>query len=106
MQSKSKKPIGELIKWTISQKLADPKKAPNLAKLMFDNLAFYTSKYSNEAIINAAERELEFYQKASQFLEKEFNASVEVYAEGQENVYDPKNKAATALPLRPGIYIE
>ncbi len=106
MQSKSKKPIGELIKWMISQKLADPKKAPNLAKLMFDNLAFYTSKYSNEAIINAAERELEFYQKASQFLEKEFNASVEVYAEGQENIYDPKNKAATALPLRPGIYIE
>ena len=44
--------------------------------------------------------------EAKNFLEKGFNAKVEVYMEDDSNRYDPKNRATLALPYRPAIYIE
>ena len=102
----SKAALGNLIKWMIAEKLADKKKAPTLAKLMVDTLASLMSKYREKTLLNVAENELEFYEESREFLEREFNANVEIYSEDQENIYDPRNKASTALPLRPGIYIE
>ncbi|RLG11053.1 MAG: hypothetical protein DRN64_01935, partial [Thaumarchaeota archaeon] len=106
MSSKPKNPMGELIKWMISQKLAQPKKAPALAKLILDMLAAYTSSYEPEAIRRVAENELTIYRKAAEFLEREFNAKIEIYREGEKDVYDPRGKASSALPLRPGVYVE
>lgn len=40
------------------------------------------------------------------FLEKEFNAKVEVYSEEDTRRYDPKNRAQLAKPRRPAIFIE
>jgi len=106
MRSQQKKPIGDLIRWMISEKIADPKTAPNLAKLTLDTLTSFTSRYGDETILEVAENELNFYKEAEQFLERELKASVEIYVEGQEGIYDPRNKASSALPLRPGIYVE
>ncbi len=106
MESQRGKPLGDLIRWIISQKLADPKAAPNLAKLMLDSLTFFASRYGEKTILEVAENEWDFYQQAKSFLEKELNASVEIYLEGQEGIYDPRKKAQSALPLRPGIYVE
>ena len=106
INEKPKNPVGDLIRWLIGQKLAEPKKAPSLAKLILDTISACAQRYKPEVLMKVAERELEFYQKAKEFLEKEFNASVEVYREGAEGIYDPKNKASSALPLRPGIYLE
>ncbi|MCD6591848.1 MAG: leucine--tRNA ligase, partial [Thaumarchaeota archaeon] len=106
LDSKPKNPIGELIKWMISQNIVERKKAPTLAKLIFDTLTAYTSNYKPETLRRVAESELSFYHKAAEFLEQEFSAKIEVYREGEPEIYDPKNKAASALPLRPGIYLE
>jgi leucyl-tRNA synthetase len=43
---------------------------------------------------------------AKSFLEKEFNAKVEVYEEEDPARYDPKTRAQLAKPNRPAIFIE
>jgi hypothetical protein len=43
---------------------------------------------------------------AKSFLEKEFNAKVEIYEEEDPASYDPKKRAQLAKPNRPAIFIE
>jgi leucyl-tRNA synthetase len=45
------------------------------------------------------------YEAATDFLEREFDATVEVYAEDGDPV-DPEGKASQAVPFRPAIHIE
>ncbi|MCW4025689.1 MAG: leucine--tRNA ligase [Candidatus Bathyarchaeota archaeon] len=45
-------------------------------------------------------------QGATDFLKDRFNAEVQVYAENDAERFDPKNRAANALPYQPAIYIE
>jgi len=49
--------------------------------------------------------ELTVYQEATNFLEAEFDATVELYTEGGK-VVDPENKAGQAMPFRPAIHLE
>ena len=44
------------------------------------------------------------YERASEFLEREFDAAVEIYPE--EDAVDPADRAGSAEPLRPAIHIE
>jgi leucyl-tRNA synthetase len=46
------------------------------------------------------------YEDAAAFLEREFDATVEVYAEGDADVVDPADRAGSATPFRPAIHIE
>ncbi|MCS7133109.1 MAG: class I tRNA ligase family protein, partial [Aigarchaeota archaeon] len=98
--------VGTLIKWMISENVVDSRKAPTLAKLMIDTLTSLTSRYGLEAILRASEEELNIYRETAEFLEREFGAEVAIFPEDQEGIYDPLNKAPSALPLRPGIFIE
>jgi len=50
--------------------------------------------------------EKEFIESALNFLEERFNAKVAVYGEEAESRYDPKQRAALAIPSKPAIYIE
>jgi leucyl-tRNA synthetase len=50
--------------------------------------------------------EKEFIETASDFLEERFNAKVTVYSEEDKARYDPKRRAALAIPGQPAIYIE
>ncbi|WP_101295332.1 leucine--tRNA ligase [Halegenticoccus soli] len=45
------------------------------------------------------------YEGATDFLEREFDADVELYVEGEE-AYDPADRAKNAVPFRPAIHIE
>jgi leucyl-tRNA synthetase len=46
------------------------------------------------------------YEAAVGFLHREFDARVELYAEDDEDVYDPADRAESAVPFRPAIHIE
>ncbi|MFH1327399.1 MAG: leucine--tRNA ligase [Candidatus Bathyarchaeota archaeon] len=50
--------------------------------------------------------ELEFLKAAKGFIEREFNAEVEVCGECSPNIYDPKGRSGIAEPYRPGIFVE
>jgi leucyl-tRNA synthetase len=43
---------------------------------------------------------------AVDFLRERFNAEVSVYGEDDQQRFDPKNRAAMAMPYQPAIYIE
>ncbi|WP_129114437.1 leucine--tRNA ligase [Halegenticoccus tardaugens] len=45
------------------------------------------------------------YDEAAAFLEREFDADVELYVEG-DDAYDPADRAKNAVPFRPAIHIE
>ena len=46
------------------------------------------------------------YEDATGFLRREFDADVEVYVEGSEDVYDPADRAEKATPFRPAVHLE
>jgi len=50
--------------------------------------------------------EKEFIESALDFLEERFNAKVAVYGEEDTARFDPKQRAALAIPSQPAIYIE
>ena len=50
--------------------------------------------------------EKEIIEDAAVFLKERFNAQVTVYGEEDEARYDPKQRAALAMPGQPAIYIE
>jgi leucyl-tRNA synthetase len=50
--------------------------------------------------------EKEFVESALNFLEERFGAKVAVYGEEDKSRYDPKQRAALAIPGQPAIYIE
>lgn len=106
LDSKPRNPVGELIKWIMAEKAIEPKKAPTVAKLIFDLISSYSSRYRRESMLEAARSEHEFYERSREFLEEELGAAVEIYREDAEGIYDPMGKASAALPLRPGIYVE
>jgi len=50
--------------------------------------------------------EKEILKSALGFLKERFSAEILVYSEEDEKRYDPKHRAAMALPYQPAIYIE
>ena len=50
--------------------------------------------------------EVSTYETAVDFLEREYDATVEVYAEGDDGIEDPQDRASKAVPFRPAIHIE
>jgi leucyl-tRNA synthetase len=68
------------------------------------------SKLPNERKARLAKIEIadekEFIESALSFLEERFNAEVAVYAEDDQARFDPKQRAALAIPGQPAIYIE
>jgi len=98
--------IGELIKWIISNKPELKKHAANLAKLQIEIISSLIQSYRPENLTAIAGRELEIYKSATDFLTNELGIEFEIHSEDEEGLYDPKGKALSALPLRPGIYVE
>ena len=50
--------------------------------------------------------EKEILQGAQGFLKERFNAEISVFREDDQKRFDPKNRAAMAMPNQPAIYIE
>ncbi|MFH5800363.1 leucine--tRNA ligase [Haladaptatus sp. CMAA 1911] len=59
----------------------------------------------DQVVVLANVNEVEVYEDARDFFEREFDADVEVYREG-EDVPDPEDKARHATPMRPAIHLE
>jgi leucyl-tRNA synthetase len=57
-----------------------------------------------EAMTELDERAV--YEDAVAFLEREFDADVELYHEDDADVVDPADRASSAVPFRPAIHIE
>ena len=49
--------------------------------------------------------EVAVYAEAQDFLEREFDADVELYAEDADDIEDPEGKADNAVPFRPAIHL-
>jgi len=68
------------------------------------------TKLSNERKANMIKiktaDEKTIIQSAKDFLHERFNAEVEAYGEDDKKRYDPKQRAAMAMPNQPAIYIE
>ncbi|MEM4246142.1 MAG: class I tRNA ligase family protein, partial [Candidatus Bathyarchaeia archaeon] len=68
------------------------------------------TKVPNERKVNMLKiqtiNEKEVIADACDFLKERFNAEIEVYSEDDKERYDPKNRAAFAVPYQPAIYIE
>ena len=98
--------MGELIRWIISTKPELKKIAANLARLQIESASSLIQSHRPESLMAIAGRELEIYKSAEDFLTNELGIEFEIHSEDEKNLYDPKRKAVSALPLRPGIYLE
>jgi leucyl-tRNA synthetase len=58
-----------------------------------------------EIMADVSDRERSVYENAQRFFEREFDAEVEIYTEG-EDADDPADKAGNAVPFRPAIHLE
>ncbi|MBS7642882.1 leucine--tRNA ligase [Candidatus Bathyarchaeota archaeon] len=47
-----------------------------------------------------------YLEDAKPFLERELKCRVEIYVEGEGDVYDPTGRASRSIPWRPAIYVE
>ena len=50
--------------------------------------------------------EKDYLKSAEDYLRKIFNCEIKIFCADDKDIYNPKNKAHFALPLRPAIYIE
>lgn len=46
------------------------------------------------------------FTEAREFFAKELKVEVEIHAEGESELYDPKGRSKFAEPYRPAIFIE
>jgi len=100
--------VGEVMKElakdsTLGEKIKDvarffPKILKALSKLPIER--------KKRLVIVELSGEKEFIESALGFLEERFGSKVDVYGEEDEGRYDPKLRAALAVPGQPAIYIE
>ncbi|MEF8978092.1 MAG: leucine--tRNA ligase [Haloarculaceae archaeon] len=69
-----------------------------------DLVAFARGRDDERLAALAAVEERAVYEDAADFLEREFDATVEVYAEDGDPV-DPEGKASQAVPFRPAVHL-
>ncbi|HKL28367.1 MAG TPA: leucine--tRNA ligase [Natrialbaceae archaeon] len=74
-------------------------------QLVGDLVEFVRERPDEELDALASVDEGAVYEDASEFLAREFDAEIEVYAEDADPV-DPADKAGNAVPFRPAIHIE
>ena len=51
-------------------------------------------------------KEMKILEDAMDFFSREFKAEIQVGQEGEKRVSDPKDRARSAEPYRPAIFIE
>jgi leucyl-tRNA synthetase len=73
--------------------------------LVQDLVADVRERPDDELDVLADVDELAVYEEARAFFEREFDATVELYREG-EDAHDPADKARNAVPFRPAVHLE
>jgi leucyl-tRNA synthetase len=100
--------IGEIMKELSS----DPTVKPHMKEVavLVPKLIKALTKLSSERKANLQQikalNEKEILQGAVGFFKDRFNSEVFVYSEDNKDRYDPKNRAAMAMPHQPAIFVE
>ncbi|MFB6194803.1 MAG: leucine--tRNA ligase, partial [Haloplanus sp.] len=92
----------------MSEAMADPdlRERGDAVNRLADDLVELVRDLDDEAVDVLSDLdEMAVYEAAVDFLEREFDAEVTVYAE-DENPPDPGDRAGDAVPFRPAIYLE
>jgi leucyl-tRNA synthetase len=74
--------------------------------LVQELVGFARGRDDDELAALAALDERAAYADATDFLAREFDAEIEVYAEDDPEAVDPADEAGQAVPFRPAIHIE
>jgi leucyl-tRNA synthetase len=82
------------------------KEAAAFASKIVKEVAMVPEKRRENILALKALNEKEIIESAEDFLRDRFKAQITVYAEEDDERYDPRRRAATAVPSRPAIYIE
>ncbi|MDR0471899.1 MAG: leucine--tRNA ligase [Nitrososphaerota archaeon] len=91
---------------------ADPALKPHMKDIapMVPRIIKALTKVSNERKLNMAKigltDEKTILTEATKFLKDRFNAETTIYSEADTQCFDPKHRAAMAMPYQPAIYIE
>jgi len=85
------------------------KQAKSLAKFagqITDEINRMSAEKKHRQIEAGTMDESRILKEAEAFFRRELNAEVHIYSEDDSQRYDPKNRAQSAKPYRPAIYIE
>lgn len=97
--------IKELIDQFVKDKQKEKDKIAYLTKIAKD-ISVMSFELKNRRLKAININEIELLKGSIPFYEAELKAKVKVYNEEDLEKYDPKNKAQSAQPFRPSIYIE
>ncbi|WP_227134097.1 leucine--tRNA ligase [Halorubellus salinus] len=101
--------VGSDVGQVMSEVMSDPElreKGNAVNDLAQDLVEFVRERDDDELDALAGVDERDVYEAAADFLGREFDATVEVYTEGGDDVVDPADKADRAQPYRPAVHIE
>jgi leucyl-tRNA synthetase len=83
-----------------------PKEVIKFATKVIEQIKTIPEKKKRNLIKIRGVDERKIIEDAKEFLRGRLQADITVYVERDRGIYDPKRKAAMAMPLRPAIYIE
>jgi leucyl-tRNA synthetase len=93
----------------MSAAMSDPamrERGNEVNELATELVAFARGRDDDELAALADLDEHAAYEGAVAFLEREFDADVELYGEDDPDVVDPADRAGNAVPFRPAIHLE
>ena len=95
-----------LIRDMISAKVASQKDLPKFAAKVVKQARTMSADLRKRRILIGELDEKSTLTEANSFLSKELKVPVEIFAEDDPTLYDPKSRAKLAEPYRPAIFIE
>jgi leucyl-tRNA synthetase len=100
--------IGDLIKECAADAALKPhmKDVAGMVPRMIKALTKISAERKISMVNIGATDEKTIMHGAASFLKERFNADVAVYAEDDQQSFDPKNRASMAMPYQPAIYVE
>jgi len=101
--------VGADVGAVMSEVMSDPdlRERGNEVNEVAQDAVEFARDYDEEELADLLEMDEEAaYENAAAFLEREFGADVEVYAEDDDDVVDPADRADSAIPFRPAIHLE
>jgi leucyl-tRNA synthetase len=98
--------IGNLMKRAMTDDVIKKhsKEASSYAKTLIESLENRATTELERLGIDIDEKQ--YLTEAKDFLVQEFKCAVDVFSLDDGDLYDPKNRARNAIPLRPAIFVE
>jgi len=98
--------MGPAIREAVKANPMRKKEVAGMVKRVLEVFSELPTDRNTQEWVDLCNREAEIMRAAAGFLSREFNCKILVSAEGETGLHDPMHRAASALPLRPAIYVE